>query len=290
MTRFRLACLALLLAVVACKTSPYTGRSQLLLYSEEQMVGLGAQTYVEMTDPKKVKVSTEPRLTEPLVRVGRAISTAANKPDYKWEFKLIDDPKMANAWALPGGKIAFYSGIYPIVDDEAGMAIVMGHEVMHALLQHSNERMSQKVAAAAAMTAAAIGTRNMKSGERAAVLGALGVGATVGVILPYSRKHESESDEQGLYLAARAGYDPEAAIKVWERMDKLSAGKRPPEFLSTHPEPGRRIENMKKWMPRAKEIYAAAPVKHPNRKLPDVPEARKRFEAAMKESQQAKEG
>jgi predicted Zn-dependent protease len=280
----RRICLALLLAIVACKTSPYTGRSQLLLYSEEQMVGLGAKTYLDMTDPKKVKVSTDPQLTEPLQRVGRAISTAANKPDYKWEFKLIDDPKMANAWALPGGKIAFYTGIYPIVEDEAGMAIVMGHEVMHALLQHSNERLSQQTAAAAALTAAAIATRDMNAGERAAVLGALGVGATVGVILPYSRKHESESDEQGLYLAASAGYDPEAAIKVWERMDELSAGKRPPEFLSTHPETRRRIENMKQWMPKAKEIYAAAAVQHPNRKLPEVPEARKRFEAAKKEA------
>jgi predicted Zn-dependent protease len=282
----RRICLALLLLVVACKTSPYTGRSQLLFYSEKQMVGLGAKTYLDMTDPKKVKVSTDARLTEPLVRVGRAISQAANKPDYQWEFKLIDDPKTANAWALPGGKIAFYTGIYPIVEDEAGMAIVMGHEVMHALLQHSNERMSQQVAAAAAMTAAAIGTRNMDSGERAALLGALGVGATVGVILPYSRKHETESDEQGLYLAAKAGYDPEASVAVWERMAELSGGKRPPEFLSTHPDVRRRIENMKKWMPRAKQIYAAAPVRHPNRKLPDVPEARKRLEAAKKEARQ----
>jgi predicted Zn-dependent protease len=273
-------CLALLLAVVACQTSPYTGRSQLLLYSEQQMVGLGAQTYLDMTDPKKVRISTDARLTEPLQRVGRAISQAANKPDYKWEFKLVDDAETANAWALPGGKIAFYTGIYPIVYDEAGMAIVMGHEVMHALLQHSNERMSQQVAAAAAMTAAAVGTRNMDSEERAAIMGALGVGATVGYILPYSRKHESESDEQGLYLAAQAGYDPEAAVRVWERMDELSKGTRPPEFLSTHPDTRRRIENMKKWMPKAKEIYAAAPVKHPNRRLPEVPEAAKRLAAA----------
>jgi len=283
----RRICLALLLAVVACKTSPYTGRSQLLLYSEQQMVGLGAKTYLDMTDPKKVRISTDARLTEPLQRVGRAISQAANKPDYKWEFKLVDDPKTANAWALPGGKIAFYTGIYPIVQDEAGMAIVMGHEVMHALLRHSNERMSQQVAAAAAMTAAAVGTRNMDSGERAAIMGALGVGATVGYILPYSRKHESESDEQGLYLAAQAGYDPEAAVQVWERMDELSRGKRPPEFLSTHPDTRRRIENMKKWMPKAKEIYAAAPVKHPNRKLPEVPEAAKRLAAAKREAAEA---
>lgn len=273
-------CLALLLAIVACKTSPYTGRSQLLLYSENQMVDLGAKAYLDMTDPRKVKVSTDARLTDPLQRVGRAISQAANKPDYEWEFKLIDDPKTANAWALPGGKIAFYSGIYPIVQDEAGMAIVMGHEVMHALLRHSNERMSQQVAAAAAMTAAAIGTRKMKSEERAAVLGALGAGATVGYILPYSRTHETEADEQGLYLAAQAGYDPEAAVQVWERMDELSGGQRPPEFLSTHPDTRRRIENMKKWMPRAKEIYAAAPVKHGNRRLPAVPEAAERLAAA----------
>jgi predicted Zn-dependent protease len=284
MSRTRLACLALLLATVACQTSPYTGRSQLLLYSEDQMVDLGAKAYLDMTDPKKVRVSTDARLTEPLQRVGRAIATAANKADYRWEFKLIDDPKTANAWALPGGKIAFYTGIYPIVDDEAGMAVVMGHEVMHALLQHGNERMSQKIAAGAALTAAAIatGTSDMKAEERALVLGALGAGATVGYILPYSRKHESEADEQGLYLAARAGYDPEAAIQVWERMDELAGGNRPPEFLSTHPETRRRIENMKTWMPKAKELYAAAPVKHPNRKLPEVPEARQRLEAAKK--------
>jgi predicted Zn-dependent protease len=126
----------------------------------------------------------------------------------------------------------------------------------------------------------------MDSGERAALLGALGVGATVGVILPYSRKHETESDEQGLYLAAQAGYDPEASVAVWERMAELSGGKRPPEFLSTHPDVRRRIENMKKWMPKAKQIYAAAPVRHPNRRLPDVPEARKRLEAAKKEARQ----
>ncbi|MHC4547323.1 MAG: M48 family metallopeptidase [Planctomycetota bacterium] len=275
--------LASLLAVVACQSNPYTGRSQLLLFSEKTMVDLGARSYVDLTDPRKVRVSGDSRLIEPLQRVGGAISRAADKPDYRWEFKLIDDPKTANAWALPGGKIAFYTGIYPIVQDEAGMAIVMGHEVMHALLHHSNERMSQQVAATAVMTGAAIGTRKMESGERAAILGALGVGATVGVMLPYSRKHESESDEQGLYLAAKAGYDPEAAIGVWERMAELSGGKRPPEFLSTHPDPRRRVENMRQWMPRAKEFYRAAPIKHPNRKLPDVPEARKRLEEARKQ-------
>ncbi|MHC4342173.1 MAG: M48 family metalloprotease, partial [Planctomycetota bacterium] len=151
----------LLLALIAgCQSNPRTGRSQYILLSEEHMVGLGHQAYAEMTDPGKVKISNDSALTAPLIRVGRAISEAADKPDYEWEFKLIDDPEMVNAWALPGGKIAFYTGIYPVVQDEAGMAVVMGHEVMHAVLRHSNERMSQSLTAQIVMTGAAIGLKD----------------------------------------------------------------------------------------------------------------------------------
>jgi len=245
----RLLLIALLALAGTCKTNPHTGRSQLLLFSEGEMNQLGTQAYLEMTGPQSgTSIVTSSRYTGPLQEVGGAISVAANRPDYQWEFKLIDDPKTVNAWALPGGKIAFYTGIYPILEDQAGMAIVMGHEVMHAILQHGNERMSQSLTAELVLTAAAIG-----------------------VLLPYSRKHETEADEQGLYLAARAGYDPEAGIGVWQRMAALSAGSRPPEFLSTHPEPGRRIDNMRKWMPKAKQLYDTAPRKMPNWKLPQPP-------------------
>ena len=247
-----------------------TGRKQLLIYSEEQMVQLGEQAYIEMTvKDKKVTIVTDRRLVDPLLRVGRSLAAAAEKPEYKWEFKLIDAPKTANAWALPGGKIAFYTGLYPIVEDEAGMAIVMGHEIMHAILQHSNERMSQQQVTAAAVTAAAIGVGLSDAKNKGAIIGALGAGAALGIILPYSRKHESEADHYGLFLAARAGYDPMAGIRVWERMAEESKGRRPPELLSTHPDPLNRADKMREWMPEAKRLYEASD-KKTNRKLPAV--------------------
>ncbi len=257
--------LPLLLLPVGCKTNKTTGRKQAHIFSESYMNDLGAQAYVEMTGPQaQVKVVTDPKYTGPLLEVGAAIAQAANEPGYKWEFKLIDDPKTVNAWCLPGGKIAFYTAIYPILDDTNGMAVVMGHEVMHAILEHGNERMSQNVIATAALTGTAVALGDNAHKEE--ILAVLGAGAAVGVLLPYSRTHESEADKHGLYLAAKAGYDPEAAIAVWERMAKMSEGKRPPEFLSTHPDPLNRIANMKKWMPKAKEYYAASQKKQ-NRKL-----------------------
>jgi len=264
MKRATLLCVLLLAA--ACRTNPYTGRLQAHGFSEEHMNSLGEQSYAEMTGPSsKTRIVQDAQYTEPLLRVGAAISQAADKPDYQWEFRLIDDPKMVNAWALPGGKIAFYTGIYPILQDEAGMAVVMGHEVMHALLEHSNERMTQQVGTAVVMATAAVGLHD--SEYRGEILAALGAGAALGYILPYSRLHETEADEQGLYLAARAGYDPQAAIGVWQRMAKLSGGKSPPVFLSTHPATQARIDNMRKWMPKAQQIYAQS-VKKPNRPLP----------------------
>lgn len=266
----RLLWILLLAALVTCATNPTTGRSQLLIYSESQMVQLGEQAYLEMTvKDSKVTIVTDRRMVDPLLRVGRALAAAANKPEYKWEFKLIDAPKTANAWALPGGKIAFYTGLYPIVEDEAGMAIVMGHEIMHAILRHSNERMSQQQVTAAAVTAAAVGVGLSDAKYKGAIIGALGAGATLGIILPYSRKHESEADEFGLLLAARAGYDPAAGIRVWERMAEASKGKRPPEMLSTHPDPLNRADKMRAWMPKANKLYEASN-KMPNNKLPAV--------------------
>ncbi len=266
----RFGLLGLLLLSVTCSTSKVSGRNQLLLFSEQRMTQMGVEAYAQMTGTDKVPVSTDARYTTPLYRVGRAISQAAelqHKPGYDWEFKVIDDKKTVNAWALPGGKIAFYTGIYPILQDEAGMAIVMGHEVMHAILRHGNERMSQSAAAQVILAGAAIGLNDSK--YRGEIMGALGVGASVGVILPFSRKHESEADEYGLYLAAAAGYDPEAGIGVWERMAAMSEGKRPPEFMSTHPDPLNRIKNMRKWMPKAKAIYAQSRKAQPAR-LPDI--------------------
>lgn len=255
------ACLA-----IACSSNPRTGRRQLLLHDEASMNELGRQAYAEMTDPGKVPISTDARLLGPLQRVGKAIAAAADQPDYAWEFTLIDDPKTVNAWALPGGKIAFYTGIYPILQDEAGMAIVMGHEVMHAILQHSNERMSHEGLTSSVLEGVSAGLGGTK--YRETIMGALGVGANIGVLLPYSRTHESEADHYGLLLAARAGYDPRAAIGVWTRMAELGDSGTP-SILSTHPHPLDRIEDMKKWMPEAMKLYETS-MKQPSSPLPSI--------------------
>jgi predicted Zn-dependent protease len=260
---------ALLTLLVTCQTNDRTGRSQFLLYSDAEMVQLGEAAYLEMTvQDKTVHIVTDPRLVDPLLRVGKSIAAAADKPEYKWEFKLIDAPKVANAWALPGGKIAFYTGIYPIVKDEAGMAVVMGHEVMHAILEHSNERMSSQVAVGVAMAGVAVGVGLSDTKYKGAIIGALGAGTGVGM-LAFSRKHETEADQYGLYLCARAGYDPQAGIAVWERMAAMSEGNRPPEILSTHPDPVNRIANMREWMPKALELYNKSD-KKVNRDLPAI--------------------
>jgi predicted Zn-dependent protease len=256
-------CLLASALVATCATNPQTGRSQLILVSEEAEIAMGLEAFQEIS--KNVTFETDPRLLEPLERVGRAIAAAANRPDYEWEFKLIRDDKTANAFVLPGGKICLYTGIYPILQDEAAMAIVMGHEVEHAVLRHAAERMSQQRLAAVGVAAA--GAAADKENREAWTI-ALGAGATLGVLLPYSRKHESEADQYGLYIAARAGYDPQAAVGVWERL-AAQGGSRPPEFLSTHPDPLNRVERMRRWMPEATAIYERSDKKR-NRLLPAI--------------------
>lgn len=256
--------IALLLLFAACQTNPYTGRSQVMLLSEKEEMQMGLQAYTQIS--KESQFVTDPPLLGSLQRVGAAISAAANKPEYQWEFRLIKDDKTVNAWCLPGGKIAFYTGIYPILGDENGMAIVMGHEVSHALLRHGGERVSQHVLAELGLAVASAALSDSRYHD--ATVAALGAGATVGVLLPFSRKHETEADKFGLMLAARAGYDPRAAIRVWENMSKMGGG-RPPEWLSTHPDPDRRIENMKAWMPEALAEYEKSK-KQPNRPLENV--------------------
>jgi predicted Zn-dependent protease len=268
MKRLLLA-LALPLLLAACATNPYTGRSQLLLLSDSEETQMGVQAWSDVTSQEPI--STDPAVNAPLLRVGAAISARADellkeqgdKP-FAWEFKVITSD-MVNAWCLPGGKIAFYTGIFPIIEDEAGMAVVMGHEVCHALLHHGNERVSQNLLAQLGLTAGSLLTKD--SPYKDETMAALGAGVNVGVLLPFSRSHESEADRLGLMLAADAGYDPEAAIRVWQNMAAMSDGERPPEILSTHPDPLRRIENMRQWMPEAKRRFAASN-KKPNGRLP----------------------
>lgn len=253
---------ALLFAVAACKTVPGTGRSQMVFLSPGQEMSLGAQAYDEML--AGAPVVTSGKDAEMVARIGRRIARAAvelypqsSAKDFDWEFKLIDDPDMVNAWALPGGKCAVYTGLLPVTGDEDSLAAVMGHEVAHAIARHGAERMSHNLMLQGALVAASYSTRDMDRTERAGVMAALGVGSQVGVMLPFSRAHESEADEIGLYMAAAAGYDPQASIGLWERM-AAGGGARPPEWLSTHPAEETRIRRLREVMPKALEYYAEA--------------------------------
>lgn len=251
------------LAPAACATNPYTERSQFLLVSESQEMQLGAQAYAQVLKDPKVKISRDPREVEPVKRVAARIIAAAKSSKYAetakqfdWEVSVIKDDKTMNAFALPGGKIAVYTGIFPVAKNEAGLAAIMGHEVTHALARHGAERMSQGVLAQIGLEVAsiALGTgTNPVVGQ--AAMAALGLGVNVGVMLPFSRSHESEADHIGLLLAAQSGYDPHEAVHVWERMEQLSKGQ-PPEFLSTHPGHETRITHLQEWMPEAMKYYS----------------------------------
>src|SRR5436309_10567438 len=214
-----------LLALTGCATNPYTERSQLLLVPESEEMQLGAQAYEQVLHNPKVKISRDPREVEPVTRVAARIIEAAKSSKYAerarqfdWEVTVIKDDKTMNAFALPGGKIAVYTGIFPVAKTEAGLAAVLGHEVTHALARHGAERMSQGLVAEIALNAAAIGLQLKGSDPQSssAIMQALGLGAQVGVLLPFSRAHESEADHVGIILAAQAGYDPREAIHLWE--------------------------------------------------------------------------
>lgn len=253
---YPLWCVVLLVAaiVVACETVPITGRSQLMIFSEPQETQMGVQAYQEII--KKSKVSSDPALNEMVTRVGSRIA-AATERSYQWEYKVIED-KQANAFALPGGKIAVYTGILPITRDDAGLAAVLGHEVAHVIARHGGERLSQQTAVQAGVGAASIlagvSTRDPRMVQLAGA--ALGAGAAVGVLLPWGRAQESEADHLGLVYMAKAGYDPHAARDLWVRMGEATKGSnRPPEFLSTHPSTETRIRQIEAWLPEAMQHY-----------------------------------
>jgi metalloendopeptidase OMA1, mitochondrial len=247
-----------------CETNPYTGRSQFLMTSVSDEMQMGAQAYDQVKTDPKMKQSQDPREIEPVKRVAARIIEAAKRSKYaemaqqfQWEVTVFKDDKTANAFALPGGKMAVYTGIFPMAKTESGLAAVMGHEVVHALARHGAERMSQGQATSIGIqvlgTAAGVGTGNAALGQ--ATMAALGVGAQVGMLLPFSRKHESEADYIGILLAADAGYDPRESVALWERMARMSGGGAPAEFMSTHPSNETRIDQLKKWMPEAMAIY-----------------------------------
>jgi predicted Zn-dependent protease len=269
--------LILTLPQAACTTNPYTGRWQFLAIPASYESSMGEQSYAQVLNDRKNPISHEPREVDPVMRVAERIVQVAKRSkyekaanEYKWEVSVIKSDQTANAFALPGGKIAVYTGLFPVAKNEAGLAAVMGHEVVHALARHGGERMSQGIATQIAMIGAAIGlgSAGMGSFTSQAAMQALGLGAQVGVLLPFSRKHESEADYIGLLFAAQAGYDPREAVRVWERME-AAGGEQPAEFMSTHPSHGTRIEQLTEWMPEALALYESAP-KAPVAELPPI--------------------
>jgi predicted Zn-dependent protease len=254
-------------SLLACSTNPYTDRPQLLLISESQEMQLGAQAYAQILRDPKVKISQDPREVEPVKRVAKRVIEAAKQSKYaemakqfNWEVIVIKDDKTMNAFALPGGKIAVYTGIFPIAKNEAGLAAILGHEVTHALARHGAERMSQGLLTQLGLEAAniALASQGASPIVMQTAMAALGLGANVGVLLPFSRAHESEADYIGLLLAAQAGYDPREAVRVWERMEQVSK-EQPPEFLSTHPSHGTRIKQLEEWRDEALSYYKPQP-------------------------------
>jgi len=246
---------ALILSLAGCATVPYTERQQFMMVSENQESKIGETLFRQVKTDSKI--SSDPALNALVREVGARISAAAGKKDYNWEFIVIDDPT-ANAFALPGGKVAFHTGIMPISKDADGVAAVMGHEVAHVLARHGAERMSQQQALSIGESALIIALTGRSPIVREGVLSAYGLGAKVGLLLPYSRKHELEADRIGLILMAKAGYNPEAAIAFWERMLAANRGGAPPQFLSTHPSDEQRIAELKSFLPEAAGYYKKA--------------------------------
>lgn len=244
------------LLLTSCRRVPVTNRRQFNLIPDGIMRGVGKTSYTSMLAESKLK--KQGNEIEVLNRVGRRISKVADQPKYDWTFSMIND-NVVNAWALPGGYIAFYTGILPVLKNEAGMAFVMGHEVAHATARHGSERMSQQIAMVGGLAGLELYMANateLKPEQRAVILGALGIGGTLGIILPFSRKHEAEADVIGMMYMAEAGYPPEESRKVWDRMSAASGGNAPPVFLSTHPSHEQRKKNLSEWMPMAKKKYA----------------------------------
>lgn len=246
----------------ACSTVPETGRSQLTLVSDAQVQSMAAQGFAEMK--QELTVSQNPEMNARLRRVGERIVKAARArgadlpPPAQWEFVVFED-EAVNAFAMPGGKVGFYTGIFPLFENDDDLAVVMGHEIAHVAADHGRERVSQQMTAqvAGAGLALGLGLGEVRQDSAQIALAAFGAGSTVFGILPYSRLQESEADEVGLIYSASAGYDPRRSISLWQRMAE-QVGARPPEFLSTHPSENTRIRRLQKLMPEVMPLYEQA--------------------------------
>jgi predicted Zn-dependent protease len=251
--------------VIACSTNPVTQRSQFKLLPESELQAMARQEYQTFLSQNKVVSSSNNRDAEMVRRVGRRVTDALEAyykqrglqdalEGFNWEYTLVQD-NAVNAWAMPGGKIVVYTGLLPVAQNEAGLAVVIGHEISHAIFQHGNERMSQGLAQQLGGVALSLALANRPQETQQLFYAAYGLGTEVGVLLPFSRKQELEADRYGLIWTAMAGYNPREAIPLWQRMQKAGSGTRPPEFLSTHPDEGRRIQQLEKYMPEALQHY-----------------------------------
>ncbi len=258
-------CISLIIVILflslSCTTVPITGRKQFIILPDYAMLSMSLQQYNEFL--KTNKISSNQEQTQMVKKDGRKIQMAVEQyftdknmsytlRDYKWEFNLIESEEK-NAWAMPGGKVVVYEGILPITKDEAGLAVVMGHEIAHAIAKHGNERMSQGLIVQMGGMALTKAMAEKPEKTRQLWMTAFGVGAQFGVMLPFSRLQESEADHLGLVFMAIAGYDPNEAVEVWKRMAQMKEGQAPPEFLSTHPSDETRIRKIKETIPKVKQ-------------------------------------
>jgi predicted Zn-dependent protease len=228
---------------------PETGRTQLVDMSREQEAALGLSSYQQVLQQERL--ATGPN-AEAIKRIGRKLVAASGDRNYQWDFNLFESPEL-NAFALPGGKVAYYTGLLQVTNNENAVAVVMGHEIAHVIARHGAERMAQGKLLQLGQLAAGVAVSDMDPGMQRSVMGALGIGAQFGIMLPFSREHESEADHIGLLFAARACYDPTEAPRVWERMSAAHSGKTQPEFMSTHPADSTRIRKLTELMPTALE-------------------------------------
>ncbi len=249
--------MALFLGVSACKVNPFTGQKTLNFYPNSQIFPTAFAQYDQFLGENKVVSGTAE--ANMITRTGQRISAAAERwltangypgylSDYKWEYNLVDN-EAVNAWCMPGGKIVFYTGILPITQTETGVAVVMGHEVAHALADHGAQRMSAGTLQQVGAVAGNVAIQDPQ--KREMFNQAYGIGSQVGLMLPFSRSHETEADRIGLQIMAIAGYDPYEAANLWQRMKANSGGEAPPEFMSTHPSNDTRINNLTAWAPEA---------------------------------------
>lgn len=267
MKKMRLSGLAIavLLFANACSTVPLTGRSRLSFVSETEMQSAAAQSYNALLKDSKTNVLNNADATR-VKRIGQQIASAVTKymnangyaeqiKGFNWEFNLIQSNEV-NAWCMPGGKVAVYTGILPVTKDDAGLATVMGHEIAHAIAQHSSERASKAAVAelGGSLLGAAVG--NQSAAVQTGINQAYGLGAQAGVLLPNSRKQELEADHLGLIFMSMAGYNPSTAVSFWQRMASASSGaSKPPEWMSTHPADNTRINEIKKLLPEAQKYF-----------------------------------